>query len=97
MVIQVFHGNESKWKEVKKEEVPNTVFEFFILKNPNIVVEKWYKLNKRQYIASFEKNKKRVFSIISANGNSQNELLIDQDDMYGYDDFDDYIDSDYYE
>ena len=96
-IITFFHGNESKWTEVKKEEVPAVIFDSFILKYPDSVVEKWYKINKDQFIASFQKGNKKIFAVISDNGILNNEYLNDQEDMYGYDDYDDYIDSDYYE
>jgi hypothetical protein len=95
-MIHVFHGNESNWTEVKKEEVPAVVFDSFVLKYSNSVVDKWYKVNKNQFIASFQKDNKRMFAIISANGEVNNEYLNDLEDLFGYDEYDDYIEYDNY-
>ncbi|MBI5541491.1 MAG: hypothetical protein HY951_15615 [Bacteroidia bacterium] len=96
-VIQVFHGKESKWIEIKKEDVPTIVIESFVLKYPGSVVEKWYKITKNQYIASFKKDSKPMFAVISSSGVMNNEYLNDPEDLYGYDDYDDFMDSDYYD
>ncbi len=95
-MISVFHGNESKWTEAKKEEVPALVLESFKSKYPNANVDKWYRISKSQFVASFQKDNNKTFAIISANGVLNTEYLNDIEDMFGYDDFDDYIDSDYY-
>lgn len=95
-MVNIIYGKTSRWTELKQEEVPLVVFEEYTERYINIHPEKWYKLGKRHYAASFQLNGKLNLAVFSSTGVLQNEEYDFREDNY-YDDFDEYWDYDIYD
>ncbi|PKP18046.1 MAG: hypothetical protein CVU05_14405 [Bacteroidetes bacterium HGW-Bacteroidetes-21] len=94
-VFRIFHGNESKWTETSKENIPPVVKNAFAQKYPGITSQKWYKFPQDRYAVVFEKNGMKHTSLFSAFGVFEDEDLNYQDEYY--DDYNDYFDNDNYD
>lgn len=95
-VVQIIYGKPGHWTEIQKKDVPGIVTEKFEDKFNGIAVEKWYKIGKRHYGASYQKNGMLNLVVFSESGALRNEETDFREDDY-YDDYEDYWDFDYYD
>lgn len=94
-MLRVFHGDESKWTEVKANALPPVVMDAFSMEYHGIKASKWYVFPNERYAAVFEKNGRKRIALFSASGVLQDEDMNFQDDYY--DEYDDYFDSGNYD
>jgi len=73
---------------VKTDSVPPVVISAFQDKYAGILVDKWYKLNKKNYAARFMQSGSATLAFFSTSGYFSDEELSDQDNYDPYDDFD---------